>query len=247
MTEAESDGGVRLQKVMAAAGVASRRAAEIMIEEGRVEVNGQVVTVLGRRVDPERDHIRVDGRRLPPARHHLYWVLNKPRGVVSTLSDPQGRPTLADFVPPRAGRLFHVGRLDADTEGLIILTNDGDLAQRLSHPSFEVVKTYLAEVAGVVEGPTLARLRRGVTLEDGPIKVDQVKLQAVHQSNSLVRLSLHSGRHRVVRRLFEAVGHPVRRLARVRVGPIRLGDLKSGQTRPLTRDELGDLLDAVGL
>jgi 23S rRNA pseudouridine2605 synthase len=189
----------------------------------------------------------VDGRRLPPARHHLYWVLNKPRGVVSTLSDPQGRPTLADFVPPRAGRLFHVGRLDADTEGLIILTNDGDLAQRLSHPSFEVSKTYLAEVAGVVESPTLARLRRGITLEDGPAKVDQIKLQAVHQANSLVRLSLHSGRHRVVRRLFEAVGHPVRRLARVRVGPIRLGDLKPGQTRPLTRDELGDLFDAVGL
>ncbi|MDR1807757.1 MAG: rRNA pseudouridine synthase [Propionibacteriaceae bacterium] len=245
MTDPNPPEGIRLQKVLAAAGVASRRAAEIMIEEGRVEVNGHVVVQLGTRVDPARDHIRVDGRRLPPERHHIYLALNKPRGVVSTMSDPEGRPTLADYVPRKAGRLFHVGRLDTDTEGLIVLTNDGDLAQRLSHPKFEVSKTYLAEVEGVVERSTVTRLAKGVTLEDGPVKPDKVKLVDVAGRRSLVQVTLHSGRNRVVRRLFDAVGHPVRRLARTRIGPIRLGDLPAGKTRELTRQELGDLWDAV--
>jgi len=237
--------GVRLQKVLAGAGLASRRTAELMIEDGRVEVNGRVVTRLGTRVDPERDHIRVDGRRLPPRRHHRYLVVNKPRGVVSTMDDPEGRPTLAEFVPARAGRLFHVGRLDADTEGLIVLTNDGDLAQQLSHPKFEAAKTYVAEVEGQVDRATLARLRGGVRLEDGPLKPDKVKLIDTTGSRSLVQVTLHSGRHRVVRRLFEAVGHPVRRLARTRLGPIRLGDLPVGATRDLTVQELGELFDAA--
>ena len=243
MTEAPE--GVRLQKVLAGAGLASRRTAELMIEDGRVEVNGHVVTRLGARVDPARDHIRVDGRRLPPQRPHRYLALNKPVGVVSTMEDPEGRRTLADFVPPKAGRLFHVGRLDTDTEGLIVLTNDGELAQRLSHPKFEVPKTYLAEVLGTVDRVTLARLSHGVTLEDGPLTPDKVKLIDTAGGRSLLQVTLHSGRHRVVRRLFDAVGHPVRRLARTRIGPIRLGSLPVGATRDLTRQELGDLFDAA--
>ncbi|MDR0991191.1 MAG: rRNA pseudouridine synthase [Propionibacteriaceae bacterium] len=238
---------MRLQKVLAAAGVASRRASEELIADGRVEVNGQVVTVLGTRVNPATDHIRVDGSRLPPQRHHLYFVLNKPRGVVSTLSDPQGRPTLAEYLPPRVGRLFHVGRLDTDTSGLIVLTNDGDLAQRLSHPQYEVSKTYMVEVDGAVDRATLQRLSQGVRLEDGLMKPDQVKLIDSTGQKSLLKVTLHSGRNRVVRRLFEAVGHPVRKLARVRIGPIRLGHLPVGQTRPLTRLELGELFDAAQL
>jgi 23S rRNA pseudouridine2605 synthase len=246
MTDTEAE-GIRLQKVLARAGIASRRGSEILIDEGRVEVNGQLVTAQGLRVDPERDHIRVDGRRLPPERHHAYFVLNKPRGVVSTLSDPEGRPSLADYIPPRSGRLFHVGRLDTDTEGLIVLTNDGDLAERLSHPRYEVAKTYLAQVDGVVDRATIHKLAHGVTLEDGPITPDKVRLVDATANRSLVEVRLHSGRNRVVRRMFDAVGHPVRRLARTRIGTIRLGDLPVGQTRPLTRDELGALFDAAHL
>ena len=155
MTEPE---GIRLQKVLAAAGVASRRASEILISEGRVEVNGKVVSEQGRRVDPDRDTIRVDGARIPPPRRHRYLVLNKPRGVVSTMDDPEGRRTLVDYLPRKSERLFHIGRLDTDTEGLILLTNDGEFAHRLSHPSFEVPKTYVAEVAGVVDQRTIQRL-----------------------------------------------------------------------------------------
>ena len=238
--------GVRLQKVLAQAGVASRRAAEDLIARGRVEVNGEVVRAQGVRVDPASDTIRVDGRRIPPQRPHAYVVLNKPRGVVSTMEDPHGRPTVADYLGKR-GRLFHVGRLDADTEGLLLLTNDGDFAQRMAHPSFEVPKTYVAEVAGVVTEATLKRLRAGVTLEDGPVQVDQAKLIQRVGERSLVRVTLHSGRNRIVRRLFDAVGHPVRKLSRIAIGPVRLGDLKPGAVRDLTREELGALLDLVKL
>lgn len=243
MSESE---GVRLQKVLAQAGVASRRAAEDLIFRGRVEVNGEVVREQGRRVDPTSDTIRVDGRRIPPQRPHQYVVLNKPHGVVSTMEDPQGRPTVADYLGDR-GRLFHVGRLDADTEGLLLLTNDGDFAQRMAHPSFEVPKTYLAEVAGLVNEATLKRLRAGVALEDGPVRVDQAKLIQRAGERSLVRVTLHSGRNRIVRRMFDAVGHPVRKLSRIAVGPVRLGDLKPGAVRDLTREELGALLDLVKL
>lgn len=234
---------IRLQKVIAAAGLASRRAAEELIAQGRVQVNGQVVDQLGARVDPARDVIRVDGARLPPQRHHLYLVLNKPRGVVSTLDDPQGRPTLVDYLPAKAGRLFHVGRLDTDSEGLIVCTNDGDFAQRLAHPSFEIDKTYVAEVEGDVSPAAIKRLRAGVRLEDGFIRPDKVKLMSRTASRSLLEISLHSGRNRVVRRLLLAVGHPVRRLSRTRIGPIKLGDLPVGQTRALTTAELGALFD----
>ncbi|MEA4944041.1 MAG: pseudouridine synthase [Propionicimonas sp.] len=240
--------GVRLQKVLARAGVASRRASEELIARGRVEVNGQVVNEQGLRVDPARDVIRVDGARIPPERSHAYLVLNKPRGVVSTMDDPQGRPTLQDYLGRRRGeRLFHVGRLDADTEGLLILTNDGDFAQRLTHPSYEIPKTYVAVVAGSLEHATLAKLRRGVTLEDGPIRPDRIRLVQRERDRSMVEITLHSGRNRIVRRLFEAVGHPVRELARTAIGPIRLGHLKSGEVRDLTSEELGKLLDTVGL
>jgi 23S rRNA pseudouridine2605 synthase len=235
-------GGVRLQKVLAAAGVASRRACEIMISEGRVEVNGRLVVEQGTRVDPDRDVIRVDGSRIPPPRRHQYVVLNKPRGVVSTLADPEGRRTLAEFLPGRE-RLFHVGRLDTDSEGLLILTNDGEFAHRLAHPSYEVPKTYLAEVAGVVNQATLRRLRGGISLDDGPVRPSGVTLVSTGSDRSLIKITLHEGRNHIVRRTMEAVGHPVRRLSRTGIGPVRLGNLKVGEVRDLTRDELGGLLD----
>lgn len=239
--------GVRLQKVLAAAGIASRRASEELILDGRVEVNGSIVMELGTRVDPEKDTIRVDGSRIPAARHHVYLVLNKPRGVVSTMDDPEGRRTLSDFVPPRTSRLFHVGRLDTNTEGLIVLTNDGEFAHRMAHPSYEVKKTYLAEVAGVIEAKTVKRIERGLKLDDGPVKPDRVKVVSTTESKSLVQITLHEGRNRIVRRMMEAVGHPVDRLSRIGIGPIRLGQLAPGESRELTRDELGKLLDIVGL
>jgi 23S rRNA pseudouridine2605 synthase len=238
-----TDGGVRLQKVLAAAGVASRRACEVMISEGRVEVNGALITEQGIRVDPDRDVIRVDGSRIPPPRRHSYLVLNKPRGVVSTLSDPEGRRTLADFVADRRERLFHVGRLDTDTEGLLIVTNDGDFAHRLAHPSYEVPKTYLAEVAGVVSPATIKELRAGLVLDDGPVKPTAVKLVSAGADRTLIKITLHEGRQHIVRRTMEAVGHPVRRLSRIGIGPVRLGRLKVGELRDLTREELGGLLD----
>ncbi len=237
--------GIRLQKVLAQAGVASRRASEELIAAGRVEVNGKVVTEQGVRVDPERDTIRVDGSRIPPPRRHLYLVLNKPRGVVSTMDDPQGRPTLEQYVP-RHQRLFHVGRLDTDTEGLLILTNDGDFANKLAHPSHEVPKTYLAEVEGLLDNKTLRRLEKGLMLDDGPIKPDRVKLVTRAESRSMVQITLHEGRNRIVRRIFDNIGHPVRRLSRISIGPVRLGSLPVGETRELTREELGALLDVIG-
>jgi len=242
LSPADEAGGVRLQKVLAAAGVASRRACEIMISEGRVEVNGRLVVEQGTRVDPERDVIRVDGSRIPPPRRHQYLVLNKPRGVVSTLADPEGRRTLADFLPGRE-RLFHVGRLDTDSEGLLILTNDGEFAHRLAHPSYEVPKTYLAEVAGVVNQATLRRLRGGISLDDGPVRPTGVTLVSTGTDRSLIKITLQEGRNHIVRRTMEAVGHPVRRLSRTGIGPVRLGNLKVGEVRDLTRDELGGLLD----
>ena len=239
--------GVRLQKVLAAAGIASRRACEILISEGRVEVNSEIVVEQGRRVDPERDVIRVDGARIPPPRRHRYLALNKPRGVVTTMSDPEGRRTVADLVTVGGKeRLFHVGRLDTDTEGLLILTNDGDFAHRLAHPSYQVPKTYIAEVAGLVGEQTLSRLRRGITLEDGPVRPTSVKIVSAAGDKTLLKITIQEGRNRIVRRTMEAVGHPVRRLSRIGIGPVRLGNLKVGEYRDLTREELGGLLDLIG-
>ncbi len=236
--------GIRLQKVLSQAGIASRRAAENMIAEGRIEVNGEVVTTQGRRVNPERDVIRIDGARIPPPRRHLYLALNKPRGIVSTMDDPQGRSDLKEFLP-RNTRLFHVGRLDTDTEGLLIMTNDGDFAHKLAHPSHEVPKTYVVECEGYLDNPVLKRLEKGLVLEDGPIRPDKVKLMRRTESRSLVQITLHSGRNRIVRRMFDAIAHPVRKLARIAIGPVRLGMLPLGETRELTREELGALLDII--
>lgn len=248
MTE-DAPEGVRLQKVLAQAGVASRRAAEILIAEGRVEVNGKPVTEQGLRVDPERDHIRVDGARIPAPRRHVYLALNKPKGVVSTMEDPEGRPTLTDYLPRNVPRLFHVGRLDFETTGLLLMTNDGDLAQRLSHPSYEVSKTYLAEVEGIVDNHALKRMETGVTLEDGFVRADRVKLVSRHPTTERthVQLTLHSGANRVVRRMLESLGFPVLKLSRIAFGPVRLGTLQVGETRELTREELGKLLDAASM
>ncbi|MDN5724645.1 MAG: rRNA pseudouridine synthase [Propionibacteriales bacterium] len=244
-TDNDSTDGVRLQKVLAQAGVASRRASENMISQGRVEVNGNLVTEQGLRIDPDTDVVRVDGSRIPPPRRHAYLVINKPRGVVSTMDDPEGRPTLSDYLVGRKDRLFHVGRLDTDTEGLLILTNDGDFAHKLAHPRFRVQKTYLAEVAGVVEKPTIAKLRKGIRLEDGPVKPDSVKLVSWAKDRSMVQIVLHEGRNRIVRRTMESVGHPVRRLSRTQLGPVRLGRLGVGELRDLTSGELGTLLDVI--
>ena len=243
----ESTEGIRLQKVLAAAGIASRRASEILIEEGRVEVNGKVVTEQGMRVNPDTDHIRVDGARIPPPRRHMYLVLNKPRGVVSTMDDPEGRPTLTDYLPRTKERLFHVGRLDTDTEGLIVLTNDGEFANRLAHPRYEVPKAYHVQAAGVMDNRIIRRLEKGVTLDDGKVKPDNVKLISRGQDRTLLAVTLHEGRNRVVRRMFDTIGHPVDRLSRTAIGPVRIGQLPLGETRELTREELGALLDLVGM
>lgn len=246
-TQPGEDGLVRLQKLLAASGVASRRKCEELMLSGLVEVDGEAVTRLGTKVDPRTAVIRVDGHRLPPASDAVYLVLNKPRGVVSTMSDPQGRRSLGDVVADRQERLFHVGRLDTDTEGLILLTNDGQFAHQMAHPSHEVDKTYVAEVEGEVTRATLRRLREGVELEDGPAQVDTARVISRVAGRSIVELVLHQGRNRIVRRLLAEVGHPVRRLTRTRFGPVDLTGLTSGALRDLTRDELGSLLDAAQL
>lgn len=243
----EGDGLVRLQKLLAQSGVASRRRCEELMLTGRVEVDGEVVTRLGTKVDPRTAVVRVDGERLPPATEHVYLALHKPRGIVSTMSDPEGRRCLADLVADRPERLFHVGRLDTETDGLLLLTNDGELAHRLAHPSHAVPKTYVAEVAGRVRPATAQRLRAGVELDDGPVRADAVTIDQAQADRSQVTLVLHEGRNRIVRRMLADVGHPVRRLTRTSVGPVRLAGLRSGQVRELTRTELGPLLDAAGL
>jgi 23S rRNA pseudouridine2605 synthase len=239
--------GIRLQKVLASAGLGSRRACEELIAAGRVEVDGRPVVEQGMRVDPERAVIKVDGIRVSTKLSTVYLALNKPRGMVSTMSDPQGRPCLGDLVSDREQRLFHVGRLDADSEGLILLTNDGELAHRLTHPSFGVPKTYLAEVVGTVPRELGRTLRTGVELEDGLVQVDSFRVVGRSGARVMVELVLHEGRNHVVRRLLAAVDHPVQRLIRTAVGPVRLGDLRPGRIRPLNRPEIGELFKAVDL
>ncbi|MER6830175.1 pseudouridine synthase [Streptosporangium sp. NPDC000563] len=239
--------GIRLQKVLAQAGVASRRACEDMIGEGRVTVDGQVVRRFGARVDPTRQVIHVDGKRLPTMPDLVYLAINKPIGVVSTMSDPDGRPSLADFVADRTERLFHVGRLDTETEGLILLTNDGELANRLTHPSYGVQKKYWAKVPGRIERDLGRRLKKGIELEDGLAKADSFALVQEHGQQALVEIVLHEGRKHIVRRMLEEVGHPVIDLARIEFGPVKLGRLKPGTVRALTLTEVGELYAAVGL
>ena len=244
MTEPE---GIRLQKVLAAAGVGSRRACEVLIGEGRVSVNDEVVREQGRRVDPAVDVIRVDTMRINTAPGLVYLAMNKPRGYVTAMSDPEGRPTVGDLVADRTERLFHVGRLDADTEGLLLLTNDGELAHRLSHPSYGVPKTYLAEVIGPVARDVGKRLREGVELDDGIVRVDSFKLVDSNANRVLLELVLHEGRKHIVRRALAEVGHPVQRLLRTSVGGVQLGSQKPGKIRNLTRDELAGLFALVGM
>ena len=239
--------GIRLQKVLAAAGVGSRRACEVLITEGRVSVDGQTVVEQGRRVDPETAVVRVDGLRVTTASNKVYLALNKPRGMVSAMSDPEGRPTVGELVEGRRERLFHVGRLDAETEGLLLLTNDGELSHRLSHPSYQVPKTYLAEIIGPVHRDVGKRLRAGVLLEDGPVVVDSFKLVDSAANKVLVEVVLHEGRKHVVRRLLAEVGHPVQMLVRTAIGPVRLGAQKPGRLRPLSVSEVGELYALVGL
>ncbi len=237
--------GIRLQKVLAAAGLGSRRRCEELMVAGRVSVNGEVVTQMGVRVDAARDVIRVDGKRVPPASDHAYLVANKPRGVVSSMADEKGRPDLRTLLTGRPERLFHVGRLDTDTSGLLILTNDGDIAHRLAHPSFEVTKSYVALVQGTVDDAVGKQLRSGIELDDGSAAVDRFRVLDRSAGRSLVELDLHMGRNRIVRRMLDHVGHPVLELTRTTFGPIRLGDLKSGAVRELTNSELGALFDTV--
>lgn len=242
-----SDDGIRLQKVMAAAGVGSRRRCEELIAAGRVTVNGQRVREQGLRVDPETDAIHVDGVRVPTAQRHIVLALNKPLGMVSTMTDERGRPCVGDLVADRTERLFHVGRLDADTEGLLLLTNDGDLAQRLSHPSHGVPKTYVATIAGSVPRTLGRTLRAGIELEDGPVHVDDFSVVGAAPGKTMLEIVIHEGRKHVVRRMLAAAGHPVEGLVRTRIGPIRLGQMRPGTVRTLHGAELGALYSAVGL
>ncbi|MFC7402117.1 pseudouridine synthase [Citricoccus sp. GCM10030269] len=249
-SEVHNPDGVRLQKLMASAGVASRRVCEDLISEGRVEVDGKVVTETGVRVDPDVSVIHVDGIRLQLDTTLKYFAFNKPRGVVSTMDDPEGRPCISDYLKKGKAdtpRLFHVGRLDTETEGLLLLTNDGELANRLTHPRYEIPKTYLVQVPGPMAKGIGAQLKEGIQLEDGFAQVDSFKLVDSTPGHVLVEVVLHSGKNRIVRRMFKEVGYPVERLVRVKFGPIALGDQKQGSIRQMGRQEQGHLMAEVGL
>ncbi|MER7848233.1 pseudouridine synthase [Kitasatospora sp. NPDC096077] len=238
--------GERLQKVLARAGVGSRRACEELIEQGRVSVNGKQVTEQGKRVDPEKDEIKVDGLTVA-TQSYLFFALNKPAGVVSTMEDPDGRQCLGDYVTNRETRLFHVGRLDTETEGIILLTNHGELAHRLTHPKYGVTKTYLAAIQGPIPRDLGKQLAQGVELEDGYARADSFKVISNVGKNYLVEVTLHEGRKHIVRRMLSEVGFPVEKLVRTHFGPIALGDQKSGWLRRLTNPEVGQLMREVGL
>ncbi|MCI1642033.1 pseudouridine synthase [Schaalia naturae] len=241
-------GGIRLQKVLSQAGIASRRAAEQMIQDGRVAVDGQVVTVLGMRVDPERQAIHVDGERvILDETKHVVLAVNKPVGVVSTMSDPEGRESLTDLIGDYPERLYHVGRLDIDTSGLLLLTNDGELANRLTHPSYEIPKTYVARVHGEVKGGVRRQMLSGLELEDGPIAADAFRVVDTFGDITTVEITVHEGRNRIVRRMMDAVGFPVRELVRTQFGPIHLDHLQPGTTRRVKGNALTALYGAVGL
>ncbi|SDW22873.1 23S rRNA pseudouridine2605 synthase [Amycolatopsis xylanica] len=250
MTSDPHPEGVRLQKVLSQAGVASRRAAEDLIVRGRVMVDGDVVTELGRRVDPVNAVIHVDGTRVNLREDLVYLALNKPKGVHSTMKDDRGRPCVGDYLRGRyddEGGIVHVGRLDENTEGLLLLTNDGDLGHRLMHPSYRVLKTYLAEVDGLVPRGLGKDLRAGIELGDGPIKVDQFRVKDMHAGNTLVELVIHEGRKHIVRRLMAEVGHPVRKLVRTAIADVQLGNQRPGSIRRLNKGEVGALYRAVEL
>ncbi|AWE42704.1 MULTISPECIES: pseudouridine synthase [unclassified Actinobaculum] len=249
MSDLYNPQGERLQKIMAHAGVGSRRLCENLISQGRVTVNGEVVTALGMRVDPQEVTIHVDGTPLQLDKSLVTLALYKPPGVVCTMEeeDARGRPGLAQYVADRPERLFHVGRLDQDTEGILLLSNDGELTHRLTHPSYKVPKTYVARVEGTVTRGLGRVLEQGITLEDGPISVDKFVLRESARRNSIVEITLHSGRNRIVRRMMDEVGHPVMELVRTRFGNIEAGRLKPGKTRIVAGSELGALMRMVGM
>jgi 23S rRNA pseudouridine2605 synthase len=231
--------GERIQKVLARAGVGSRRAVEEMVAARRIRVNGRAARV-GQRIDQTKDKVEVDGLFVPLDPALVYYLLNKPSGIVTTTSDPEGRPTVLDVVDTEV-RVWPVGRLDIDSEGALVITNDGDLTNRLTHPSHGVPKTYLTEVRGAVKSRTLRRLARGIELEDGPTGPATVGIVDRMAATTLVEITIAEGRNRQVRRMFEAVGHPVTRLARTAIGPVTLGRLKPGTYRRLSPAEVGAL------
>jgi 23S rRNA pseudouridine2605 synthase len=245
MSAGSDPGPERVQKLLAAAGFGSRRQSEELIAAGRVTVDGQPIR-LGARADPRTQVIAVDGTRVQTNPDLAYYMLNKPRGVVTTMADPQGRPTVADYVPA-APRVFPVGRLDSDTEGLLVLTNDGELAYRLTHPSYGVAKTYVARLRGAVPRRAVRALTDGIELEDGPARAQSVRTLAAARNETLLELVLVEGRNRQVRRMLAAVGLTLERLARVQLGPLALGDMGQGRIRPLTSREVHDLYRAVAL
>ncbi|MFD7503367.1 pseudouridine synthase [Streptomyces sp. NPDC059850] len=238
--------GERLQKVLARAGMGSRRACEDLIDQARVEVNGKIVTEQGLRVDPEKDEIKVDGLTVA-TQSYLFFALNKPAGVVSTMEDPDGRQCLGDYVTNRETRLFHVGRLDTETEGIILLTNHGELAHRLTHPRYGVQKSYLAAIQGPLPRDLGKQLKNGIELEDGYARADHFKVVQNTGKNYLVEVTLHEGRKHIVRRMLSEAGFPVDKLVRTSFGPIALGDQKSGWLRRLTNTEVGMLMREVDL
>ncbi|HNP61283.1 MAG TPA: pseudouridine synthase, partial [Nitrospirales bacterium] len=238
---AQAEKTVRLQKIIARSGFASRRKAEELIQHGLVTVNGETVMTLGTKVDPAIDHIKVEGRHLKSRPPDMFLMLNKPLGYISTLHDPAGRPTIKALVPKPSIRLFPVGRLDYDSEGLLLLTNNGDIAQACLHPAHHVHKTYLVKIKGILEEPEIQKLRHGLMLEDGPTAPAKVKKAGKAAANSWVEITIHEGRKHQVKRMFEQIGHPVIRLKRVQFGPLNLGTLPPGQTRYLTDKEANDL------
>ncbi len=245
--EPEEAHAERLQKVLARAGVGSRRVCEEMIDEGRIAVNGKTVLVQGMRVDPRTVQVAVDGVRIEIRNDRVTYAMNKPFGVITAMSDDRGRPTIGDMVGDLHKGIVHVGRLDQDTEGLLILTTDGELAHRLAHPSYEVKKTYLAQVSGSVSRDLGRRLKAGIVLEDGPVVVDDFDLKDTHAGQSVVEIVLHEGRKHIVRRLLAEVGLPVSRLTRTAVGPVQLARMRTGVIRKLSIAEVGSLQELVGL
>ncbi|MDF2458059.1 MAG: rluB [Nitrospira sp.] len=244
-TDERGEMEIRLQKLIAGTGLASRRKAEGLIAAGRVMVNGKIVTELGTRVNPERDHVKVDGKHLSAAQPFVYLMLNKPKNVVSTLDDPGGRTTVKDYLRGVSVRVFPVGRLDFDSEGLMLLTNNGDLAQALLHPRYHVPKTYLIKVKGVLTDEDFAQLEQGVRLEDGMTSPAQVKKVRKVEANSWLEMTIREGRKHQVKRMLESVGHPVIKLMRIRMGPLSLGHLAPGEFRFLTDREANTLRELV--
>jgi 23S rRNA pseudouridine2605 synthase len=236
---------IRLQKLIAGSGLASRRKAETLISAGRVTVNGKAVTELGTKVDPDRDHVKVDGKHLRAAQPYVYLILNKPKHVMSTLDDPGGRTTVKQFLHGVSVRVFPVGRLDFDSEGLMLLTNHGDLAQALLHPRYHVPKTYLIKVKGMLTDEQIDQLQQGVRLDDGMTSPASVKKIRKAEQNSWLEITIREGRKHQVKRMLEAVGHPVIKLVRVRMGPLSLGDLEPGAFRFLTDREANALRELV--